>query len=78
MSDNLFCAGQKRHTPMYDRGWYKTFKDPPKMGGPIREMLQEFLDKDELGKVIMFFMGTCKADYDYSCYLLGELIEGSL
>ena len=78
MSENLYCHGQKKTNLKYDKGWYRTFKTPPRMGGPIREMLQDFIDKDELDKVVIFFMTTCKADYDYSCYLLGELIEGEL
>lgn len=78
MSENLYCQGQKRPNPRYDAGWYRTFKKPPKLGGPVKKMLEEFIKKDELQKVIIFFVSYCKTDYDYACFLLGELIEGDL
>ena len=78
MSENLFCQGQKKLTPQYDDGWYRTYKTPPKMGAQIKRMLQDFIDKEEFNKVIIFFTGHCKLNYDYSCFLLRELIQGEL
>ena len=76
--ENLFCQGQRKPNARYDEGYYRTFKTPPKMGGPVRKMLGEFIEKEEFTKVLIFFMNSCKADYDYACYLLGELIAGDL
>ena len=78
MPENLYCPGQKVTNGRYDEGYYRTFRKPPELGKPVRSMLDEFVNMKEYDKVVMFFMGYAGADYDYACFLLGELIRGDL
>lgn len=76
MSENLFCPGQKilRNTD----SWYRTFKKAPKMSENVKRMLQEWIDAEQYGRAMMFFMGKCKYDQDYSGFLIREMIDGNL
>ncbi len=78
MPENLYCIGQSKITPQYEDGYYRTFRTPPKMGGPVKKMLMEYVENDQYQEIIVFFIGFCDASYDYACYLMRELVNGDL
>ena len=78
MSDNLFCQGQTITTPQYQDGWYRTFKGHPDMNKPVLDMIKEWIDEGEYGRILIFFTGECGFDNDYSEFLLREFIGGSI
>ena len=76
MSENLFCSGQKvlRNTD----AWYRTFKGHPKISKNVREMIGEWIDEERYNRAMIFFMGRCEFDEDYSEFLVREMISGNL
>ena len=78
MSENLYCPGQRNLTPNFRDGWYRTFRGYPKMSANVKEMINEYLEQEQLGRILMFFTGHCGFDSDYSAFLLRELMDGSL
>ncbi|MCP4262813.1 MAG: hypothetical protein GY774_35690 [Planctomycetes bacterium] len=78
MAEDLYCPGQKYITPNYHDGWYRIFKGYPKMSANVKTMIHEYLEKEQIGRILIFFTGHCGFDSDYSEFLLRELIDGKL
>ncbi len=76
MPEHLYCPGQKvlRNTD----AWYRTFRGYPKMNRAVRDMITEFVDAEQFGKMLIFFTGHCGFDTDYSEFLIRELVAGNL
>ena len=78
MAEDVYCPGQKHITPTYRDGWYRIFRGYPKMSANVKHMITEYLDKEQFGRILIFFTGHCGFDTDYSEFLLRELIDGKL
>jgi len=48
------------------------------MNNTIKNMLYEYRDNEEFGKIMIFFHTKCGFDKDYAKFLFGELLEGNI
>ena len=76
MSESLFCPGQSYVTDSYRDGYFRTFKGYPEMNNHVKKMLKDYSNKKEYSKILMFFMGHCGFDEDYSGFLTREFVRG--
>lgn len=78
MSENVFCAGQKRVSLAYQDGHTRAYRGYPEMSPAIKKLLDVYLKKKQYNKIMMFFTGVCEFDIEYSGFLTRELISGNL
>ena len=76
MSEDLFCRGQKRLSRNYISGWLRTFRTPPDLDKPVRDMLQAWIDKEMYLNIIVFLTDKLGLESDYALFLIQEMIDG--
>lgn len=74
MSDNLFCQNQTVPSPLYKMGYYRTFKQYPKVNSTVWNLIQEL--KSNPRKLLLFFLEKVTDDSDYANFLALDVING--
>ncbi len=78
MSENVYCAGQKKVTTNYRDGITRIQRGHPDMNKDVKMMLWEYKKKGKFSSILLFFVDKCEFDEEYSAFLLREVMRGHI
>jgi len=75
MSENLFCAGQKRIGQGYRDGWYRSFVGMPKWTEAAESLIKRYVKKCDYAAALTVLTDKFGFDEDYSIFVIRELAK---